>query len=192
MKSTKVARTIFFSVWIVILFTQTSGNGFPRRRSIRRTPAPCTLQDCTVSSWSSWNSCSYPCGNNGVQSRSRSIVTHPSCGGKPCPTLSETRACNRDNCLNQGTPHSTGCHCRPGYTGNCCQNGKLNSKSLQNHKSSLPSADFNSRVMYVYTIILLLSTLYFLVARLSLQIILCSAWQLFSQPFICWRDKNIS
>ncbi len=167
MKSTEVGRTIFFLLCVAMLFPESSTWRRRRRRRAPPPPPPCTRQDCAVSSWSSWGSCSYPCGNNGVQSRSRSIVTHPSCNGQPCPSLSETIACNRGNCLNQGTPHSTGCHCRAGYTGTCCQNGKLNSKWLQNHKTSLPPVDFNLRVMYMYTISLLLSTLYFLIARLS-------------------------
>lgn len=127
MNSTEVTRTIFFLLCIAMLLTETS-TFWRRRRRRRRSPPPpppCTRQDCTVSSWSSWSGCSYPCGNSGVQSRSRSISTPQNCGGQPCPSLSETRSCNRGGCLNQGTPHSTGCHCRSGYTGTCCQNGKL-------------------------------------------------------------------
>lgn len=39
-------------------------------------------------------------------------------------TFSDNRACNRDNCRNGGTPHSSGCTCRPGYKGTCCEGGK--------------------------------------------------------------------
>ncbi len=129
MKSTEVTRIILFLLCIAMLFTESSTWwGRRRRRRSRPVPPPCTRQNCAVSSWSSWDSCSYLCGNSGVQSRSRTIVTNPSCNGQPCPSLSESKACNRGNCLNQGTPHSTGCHCRAGYTGTCCGNGKLDSK----------------------------------------------------------------
>ena len=69
----------------------------------RRRRQQCTPQDCQVSSWYSWNSCSVStCGRHGSQSRSRSITTHPACGGNSCPlNLRESRLCHgsrAENC----------------------------------------------------------------------------------------------
>ena len=59
----------------------------PRRRS-------CTAVHCNFTTWSYWSSCSVStCGRQGSQYRSRSITTHPSCGGNACPNLQESRLC---------------------------------------------------------------------------------------------------
>ena len=89
-----------FLVVFILLFSQfQNGAGFWRRRRRRR---QCTPQDCEVSSWYSWNSCSVSkCGRQGSQSRSRSITSYTSCGGASCPDLHESRACygsNPENC----------------------------------------------------------------------------------------------
>ena len=57
---------------------------------------PCPV-DCVVSAWSSWDACSKACGG-GSQSRSRTVVTAAANGGKACPGLSETTACNEQPC----------------------------------------------------------------------------------------------
>ena len=117
--------TIFCWLCIVMLFAETSAVFWRRRRRRRRRSPTCHASDCTVSSWSGWGSCSYPCGTSGTQSRSRYVTSQASCGGS-CPFhLSESQACNRGGCHNYGTPHSTGCRCRAGYTGTCCDQGKF-------------------------------------------------------------------
>ena len=73
---------------------------FRLRRRRRRS---CPVVDCSVTSWSHWSSCSAStCGRQGSQSRSRSITTHPSCGGNSCPSnLQESRLCygsRAENC----------------------------------------------------------------------------------------------
>ncbi|XP_068691216.1 prestalk protein-like [Montipora foliosa] len=88
-----------------------------RRRRRRRAPAPV---NCQVGSWTSWGSCSYLCGDSGTQTRTRAITVAAAHGGTCSYHLSESQACNRGNCQNGGTPHSTGCSCRAGYTGTCC------------------------------------------------------------------------
>ncbi|XP_015765493.1 PREDICTED: spondin-1-like [Acropora digitifera] len=61
-------------------------------------------QNCQLSSWSYWwSSCSAStCGREGSQTRSRSIITHASCGGNTCPSnLRESRLCygsRAENC----------------------------------------------------------------------------------------------
>jgi hypothetical protein len=57
----------------------------------------CCKVDCEVGPWTEWGQCSKRCGG-GTRSRSREIVTQPSCGGYSCPTLSETSPCNTECC----------------------------------------------------------------------------------------------
>lgn len=95
-----------------------------RRRRGGGGPPPCGPRNCVVGSWNAWSACSHQCGTSGTQRRTRPQVSPASCGGS-CPyTFSDNRACNRDNCRNGGTPHSSGCSCRPGYKGTCCEGGK--------------------------------------------------------------------
>ena len=61
----------------------------------RRRRRSCTPRNCQVSHWSSWNPCSTnQCGQQGSQSRSRTVVSSPGCGGAQCPDLHEARHCN--------------------------------------------------------------------------------------------------
>lgn len=56
---------------------------------------PCE-EDCVVSDWTPWSSCSVACGvaDDGRQTRSRKILRHPGPGRPACPTdLLETRPC---------------------------------------------------------------------------------------------------
>lgn len=120
----KVVKTILFAVFIALFFSEASAWRRRRRRRSPPPPPPCQPRDCTVSSWSNYGSCSYPCGTSGVQWRSRYVTRVQSCGGQ-CPyNLHESKACNRGLCANHGTPHSSGCYCRAGYTGTCCQHGE--------------------------------------------------------------------
>merc|ERR1719310_1384220 len=53
--------------------------------------------DCKQSKWSSFSKCTKQCGG-GVQGRSRTILTQPKNGGKPCNTVQEVRLCNAGSC----------------------------------------------------------------------------------------------
>ncbi len=54
--------------------------------------------DCVMSEWSSWGQCTSKCGG-GSQTRSRTVLTPPSNGGKPCEgQLSEVQGCNNQVC----------------------------------------------------------------------------------------------
>lgn len=52
--------------------------------------------DCQVTEWSPWSDCSKVCA--GTQTRTRTIITDPSCGGAACPPLEETQPCNSEPC----------------------------------------------------------------------------------------------
>ena len=57
----------------------------------------CSAVDCTVSSWSSWSSCSRTCGS-GVKTRTRTKTRSASCGGT-CPyDFTDTKRCNSNCC----------------------------------------------------------------------------------------------
>jgi hypothetical protein len=47
----------------------------------------CELLDCVMSEWSAWSACDH------VETRVRSVLTHPTEGGTPCGMVSETRMC---------------------------------------------------------------------------------------------------
>merc|ERR1711964_17626 len=53
--------------------------------------------NCKVSPWREFTSCSKPCGR-GTQVRARRVLIEPEDGGRTCPKLRETRACNTQGC----------------------------------------------------------------------------------------------
>lgn len=53
---------------------------------------PCP-QDCVVSDFTSWSSCSKTCGAS-LQHRTRHVLATPMYGGADCPNLTETRTCS--------------------------------------------------------------------------------------------------
>ncbi|XP_068740944.1 spondin-1-like [Montipora capricornis] len=76
---------------LLILFVDFRSTSAWRRRRRRS----CSARDCSVSSWSYWSSCNaYTCGQQGSQSRSRSVRSNAYCGRSSCPSnLYETRQC---------------------------------------------------------------------------------------------------
>ena len=116
-------KNTFLAISLVLLFCARETESWRRRRR-RRAPPPCPPRNCAVSSWGSWGACSHLCGTSGSQKRTRRQTSPAACGGS-CPYhFTETRACNRDKCKYGGTPHSSGCSCRAGYRGTCCEGGK--------------------------------------------------------------------
>jgi hypothetical protein len=51
--------------------------------------------------WSYWTPCSKFCGG-GIQYRYRNIFTQPQNGGRGCPELKQTQACNTHQCYDWG------------------------------------------------------------------------------------------
>lgn len=131
--SWKMVKLTTLIVWLCIamLFIESCHTWRRRRRRRRRRPPPppppppCHRRDCSVSGWSNWGSCSYPCGTGGIQLRTRYITrVKNQCG--QCPYhFTERKRCNIGLCANYGQPHSSGCYCRSGYTGTCCRTGKF-------------------------------------------------------------------
>lgn len=78
--------------FVVALLLATCFAGFRVRRRRR-----CSRQNCLLSSWGRWSSCSATCGYTGTQKRSRVKYRSEQCGGS-CWRLAETQSCNRRCC----------------------------------------------------------------------------------------------
>ena len=63
-------------------------------------------QDCKVSAWSAYGSCSEECGG-GKKTKTRTILYPPKRGGAPCPKLTHTIGCNFDPCINKNFTEAT-------------------------------------------------------------------------------------
>jgi hypothetical protein len=112
----------FIPLCIAFLVFLKVGEGCNRRR---RSPPPPPARNCVPGSWSWWSGCSHQCGNAGSQTRYRSKSVTECCGGN-CPYhFWESRACNRNACRNGGRPTYGRCNCNAGWTGTCCERGRL-------------------------------------------------------------------
>jgi len=67
------------------------------QQSATDTPVAVTSIDCELNEWSEWSPCDKEC-DSGLQTRSRTIKTAPSNGGKQCGATSEQRSCNTQPC----------------------------------------------------------------------------------------------
>nr|XP_006818865.1 PREDICTED: von Willebrand factor D and EGF domain-containing protein-like [Saccoglossus kowalevskii] len=108
-------RMCTFLLVIIICITMETDSW--RRRRRRR----CSPVNCEWGQWSSWSDCTYPCGTDGTQTRTRSKDKDASCGGSSCSGSStETRSCNVPGCNGNGTPLTNSCECNAGWDGRCC------------------------------------------------------------------------
>ena len=80
--------------------TQSQNNGTvcPDLQQTRDCNTQACPVDCQVSAWGNWGDCSLTCGDNGLETRSRSVVTAVAHGGAACPALEQTQSC-------QNSPH---------------------------------------------------------------------------------------
>ncbi|XP_030638046.1 thrombospondin, type I, domain containing 7Ab [Chanos chanos] len=89
----------------------------PKPRLEQACLIPCP-QDCVVSQFSPWTSCSKTCGL-GLQNRFRSVLAPPMFGGSACPNLTEFQTCAPRPCEGRETVYSlrvgawTGCNSPP-------------------------------------------------------------------------------
>ena len=56
-------------------------------------PPPPPVVDCVTSEWSEWSACI-----DGVETRTKTVITQPQNGGAACPALVETRSCSTPVC----------------------------------------------------------------------------------------------
>ena len=82
----------------VLVAAAHGGAGCGASASARACPGwrPCPV-DCTVGVFAPWSKCTVSCGG-GSQTRKRLVTKAARVGGKPCPALSETRACATSSC----------------------------------------------------------------------------------------------
>ncbi|XP_074624281.1 spondin-1-like [Acropora palmata] len=148
MHSAKKAAAIL--VLLILFIDQVHHcSAFIRRRRRHR----CPVVNCSVTSWSHWSSCSAStCGQQGSQSRSRSITTHPSCGGTTCPSnLQESRLCHgsrAEHCQVSSWSYWSSCS-----TSTCgSQGSQTRSRSITSYPScggnTCPSNLHESRLCY--------------------------------------------
>ena len=79
-------RSVIILVLLQLLFLNELCDGCPRRRS-------CYARNCVMSSWSGWSWCSATCGYSGWKSRSRRVLSYPSCGGAGCGSTRQSTRC---------------------------------------------------------------------------------------------------
>ena len=120
------ATSNFFIVFCLLAVLFIDSRAWWRRRRRRRSSPPprCHPQDCSYS-WSSWSSCSCPCGDSCTRTRRVWIdAEENNCGS--CPYKegdSQKERCNENACENAYFALSEGCYCQPGWKGTCCENG---------------------------------------------------------------------
>ena len=87
------AKSFSVVILLVLICFPSDCDASRRRRRCRH--AACPVKNCDITLWSYWSYCSTDqCGQEGSQSRSRTIVSKPACGGTESPdNLNETRQC---------------------------------------------------------------------------------------------------
>jgi len=110
---------------LLVLIAEYSGGIRVGRLRFFRRGFVCREVNCRWGGWSAWSSCNHPCGNAGVEARSRGISRKSKCDGKSCSGPSQdSRPCNR-GCPHGGTAQNGYCSdCPRGFYGTCCEHGK--------------------------------------------------------------------
>jgi hypothetical protein len=67
---------------------------------------PCPIH-CEVSDWTQWGACTHSCGG-GSMTRARTVTTEAQHAGNTCPALTQTTACNPEDCPVDCTVHAWG------------------------------------------------------------------------------------
>ena len=88
-----ISRSLVFLVLLQLLLLSELSDGWRRRRRRRR----CYPRNCVMSSWSSWSSCSAPCGSIGIKTRRRRVLSYAYCGGY-CYSTSQSASCPHTCC----------------------------------------------------------------------------------------------
>ena len=82
-----VIATILFYIFAL-------SNACPSRR---RSPS-CYARDCTYNNWGRWSSCTAQCGYVGIKTRTRTIRSYASCGGRCSNILRSQTSCPNTCC----------------------------------------------------------------------------------------------
>ena len=94
-------------------------------------------EDCIVSEWSSWGSCSKQCSDDGIKTSNKTVVRPASFFGKQCPKAEEMSRSTQCGIKNNGCEQ----FCDP-LTGNCeCKSGlildEVNNKRCVDHNECI-------------------------------------------------------
>ena len=142
------AKSFSVVILLVLICFPSDCDASRRRRRCRH--AACPVKNCDITLWSYWSYCSTDqCGQEGSQSRSRTIVSKPACGGTESPdNLNETRqcygsktvdckltywtrSCQQTGCFNGGSPKEGVCFCRAGFSVNAASCKVTSSRKLK-------------------------------------------------------------
>ena len=116
-----ITKTALLLLLLCCLLDTTTGGWWGGRR--------CSRVNCAWAGWSGWGACNHLCGNAGIQSKSRVISRHASCGGSGCSgSDKKTQTCNRSVkfCNYNGTPQFAKCNCTDPFWSTCCEKREFN------------------------------------------------------------------
>jgi len=74
------------------------GKGCPPAIETKECNAQACPVDCMLASWSSWGSCAKNWQGQCKRGKAREIISQPGFGGKPCPAVTEWKACPSWRC----------------------------------------------------------------------------------------------
>jgi len=96
--STTCGNGIEKRVRTILVHTAYGGTTCPALDEIRPCNAgPCPTH-CEVTAWSEYSMCTVSCGEGGLKTRYRTVISHALHGGYTCPALSSTQECDIPRC----------------------------------------------------------------------------------------------